>query len=165
MRKKRKMRFSGTYPDGRQAHRSFILPLPQRGSQLWRQKLLLLLRQQRLQKATEIYSQHLLPLPHPERGTAIAPSHRKEEEEKQAPKGSRAATAAAAAGTGREAQRQRSGRVAKESSKSSQSRAAGRTAGHRLARQLHSDGSSYLFIKRRTTGPGENPSRSRSGRR
>jgi hypothetical protein len=92
---------------------------------------------------------------------SIAPSHRKEEEEKQAPKGSRAA----AAGTGREAQRQRSVRVAKESSESSQSRAAGRTSGHRLAGQLHSDGISYQFIKRRTTGPGENPTRSLRGRR
>jgi hypothetical protein len=78
---------------------------------------------------------------------AIAPSHRKEEEEKQGPKGSGAA--AAAAGTGREAQRLRRG-VAKESSESSQSRAAGRTAGHRLAGQLHSDGSCYLLIKRQT---------------
>jgi hypothetical protein len=91
---------------------------------------------------------------------AIAPSHSKKKEEEQAPKGSRAA---AAAGTGRETERQKSGRVAKESGKSSQSRATGRTAGHRLAGQLHSDGSSNLFIKQQTTGAGENPTRSRRG--
>jgi hypothetical protein len=32
MKKKRNKRFSGTSVDGRQAHRSFILPLPQRGN-------------------------------------------------------------------------------------------------------------------------------------
>jgi hypothetical protein len=53
--------------------------------------------------------------------------------------------------------------IAKESGESSQSRAAGRTAGHRLAGQLHPNGSSHLWSKQRTTGAGENPRRSRRG--
>jgi hypothetical protein len=96
------------------------------------------------------------------KAAAIAPSHSKKEEEKQAPKASRAA-AAAAAGTGRGTERERSVRVAKASGESSQSRAAGRTAGHRLAGQLHSNGSRKLRSKQRTTGAGENPRRSRRG--
>jgi hypothetical protein len=50
-------------------HKRSFLPLPQQGSRLWpqRDRLLLLLCRQR--KATDIYSPHLLPLPHPERGS------------------------------------------------------------------------------------------------
>jgi hypothetical protein len=93
---------------------------------------------------------------------AIVASHSEKEEEKQTPKGSGEAVAAAA-GTGKEREREGSGRVAKASGESSQSRAAGRTSGHRLAGQLHSDGSSHLRKERRTTGAGENPRRSCRG--
>jgi hypothetical protein len=70
---------------------------------------------------------------------------------------------ATAAGTGKERERKRSGRVAKASGESSQSGAAGRTAGHRLAGQLYPDGSRHLRKERRTTGAGQKTRRSRRG--
>jgi hypothetical protein len=110
MKKKRNKMFIGTYADGRRAHRSFILPLPQQGSPLWRQTdkllLLLLLHPQRRRKAQRVTldTSALFLIRNP--AAAIAPSHSKKEEEKQLPKGSRAAVAAAA-GKGKERERER----------------------------------------------------------
>jgi hypothetical protein len=90
----------------------------------------------------------------------IAASYREKEEEKQTLKGSGRGEAAAA-GTGRERERKGSGRVAKASGESSQGGAAGRTAGHRLARQLHTDESCHLRTKQRTTSSQQKTRRSR----